>query len=288
MIFGKSVTEIVRQRFSCRIYLNKPIEEGNRHRLQEIFDSLHIGPLGTPVRFRLVATTEQDQTALKGLGTYGFIKGANGFIVGAATSAEKDLEDYGYVMEQLILLATDFELGTCWLGGSFNRSSFARRISVTHVEQVPAVAAIGYIVNPEKARNALIRRRISADSRLPWEKLFFHRRFSVPLTREEAGGYATPLELVRLGPSASNKQPWRIVKDGNVWHFYLQRTKGYGGGLISNLLKGADLQRIDMGIAMSHFELAARELGLSGKWTTREAAIEKPDVLTEYTVSWVC
>jgi nitroreductase len=123
---------------------------------------------------------------------------------------------------------------------------------------------------------------------LPWEKLFFHRRFSVPLTREEAGGYATPLELVRLGPSASNKQPWRIVKDGNVWHFYLQRTKGYGGGLISNLLKGADLQRIDMGIAMSHFELAARELGLSGKWTTREAAIEKPDVLTEYTVSWVC
>jgi hypothetical protein len=44
---------------------------------------------------------------------------------------------------------------------------------------------------------------------------------------------------------------------------------------------------LDLGIAMCHFELTARELGLLGKWISTEPAITKPDELTEYTVSWV-
>ena len=46
------------------------------------------------------------------------------------------------------------------------------------------------------------------------------------------------------------------------------------------------MQRVDMGIAMSHFELTANELGLKGTWVIQEPKIEKPDRLTEYTVSW--
>jgi len=98
--------------------------------------------------------------------------------------------------------------------------------------------------------------------------------------------YSGPLEMVRLGPSASNKQPWRIVKEGNAWHFYIQRTKGYGNSFMFRLLGLADLQRVDMGIAMSHFELTASELDLKGTWTVREPGIAKPDNLTEYTASW--
>jgi hypothetical protein len=49
----------------------------------------------------------------------------------------------------------------------------------------------------------------------------------------------------------------------------------------------ADLQRMDMGIAMCHFELTAREQGLHGHWETLAPAIENSDELTEYTVSWV-
>jgi len=30
----------------------------------------------------------------------------------------------------------------------------------------------------------------------------------------------------------------------------------------------ADLQRVDMGIAMCHFELAVREAGIEGRWVT--------------------
>jgi hypothetical protein len=119
---------------------------------------------------------------------------------------------------------------------------------------------------------------------LPSERLFFDGRFGAALSSQTAGAYAVPVEMVRLGPSASNRQPWRIIKDGAGWHFYLKRTPGYGK---RRLVTTADLQRMDMGIAMSHFELTAQELGLAGHWVVQEPAIPKPDNLTEYIISWV-
>jgi len=49
----------------------------------------------------------------------------------------------------------------------------------------------------------------------------------------------------------------------------------------------ADVQRLDMGIAMCHFALTAKELGLTGAWQSREPDIKKSDKSTEYVVSWV-
>ena len=44
---------------------------------------------------------------------------------------------------------------------------------------------------------------------------------------------------------------------------------------------------MDMGIAMSHFEMTAIELGLTGSWVFQEPEIKLPDAHTEYTVSWI-
>jgi nitroreductase len=286
MPHSRPVTDIIRQRFSCRTYLDQPIAEDKRQQLADFLSSQKCGPLGASARFALVAATEQDRNSLRGLGTYGFIKGATGFIVGAVQPAEKNLEDYGYLMERAILFATDIGLGTCWLGGSFTQSSFAKKISAARSEKLPAVTSIGYIADPDRSKD-MIRQRAGSDRRLPWESLFFRQRFGETLAHDEAGAFAAPLEMVRLGPSASNKQPWRIIKDGNTWHFYLQRTPGYGSGsLVFNLLRLSDLQRVDMGIAMSHFELTANELGLKGRWVIEEPRLDKPDKLTEYIVSW--
>jgi hypothetical protein len=188
-------------------------------------------------------------------------------------------------MERAILFATDMGLGTCWLGGTFTRSRFAKKISAASTEIIPAVASIGYPA--ERGRfEGTMRQLVGADNRLPWGSLFFLKKFGNSLPPDEAEAYAEPLAMVRIGPSASNKQPWRIVKDGNMWHFYMQRTKGYGNSLTFKLLRLADLQRVDMGIAMSHFELAATERGLKGKWVVKEPQIDKPDRMIEYTVSW--
>jgi nitroreductase len=247
---------------------------------------LSSGPLGAPVRFALVAATEQDRQALKGLGTYGFIKGATGFIVGVAGPGHKNLEDFGYLMEGIVLRATDLGLGTCWLGGSFTKSNFAKAISAQPGELLPAVASVGHIEDVAAAREGLIRRRIGAHQRLPWASLFFDGQFGAVLAPEAAGVYAPLLEMVRLGPSASNKQPWRVVAAGSRWHFYLQRTPGYRGGVLNRLLKVDDIQRVDLGIAMCHFELAAHEQGLAGRWEVADPGLALPDELTEYSVSW--
>jgi hypothetical protein len=142
-------------------------------------------------------------------------------------------------------------------------------------------------------------------------ELFFDGRWGEPLELEasSAGGYARArdldpcaraLEAVRMGPSATNKQPWRVVRGGGDtaggtaeadrrdpdWHFYLRRTKGYGkGSLAFKALRIADLQRVDMGIAMCHFELVAREAGLDGRWVADDPGFAVPDGV-EYTATW--
>ena len=284
---NQPITELIRQRFSCRRHPVQPIAAETQQKLQEFLDIIQTGPFGSRTRLALIAASEQDRQSLKGVGTYGFIKNPQGYIVGAMGPGDRNLEDFGYLMEFAILFATDLGLGTCWLGGSFTKSGFAKKIAVTGAESVPAVTSVGYIADDSKAAD-WIRRRAGGAMRLPMEKLFFDGDFSQPLQLAEQGPYETILEMVRWGPSASNKQPWRIVKQDNAWHFYLQRTPGYGqDGWLGKLLGVADVQRLDMGIAMCHFELSAMELGLSGKWSIAEPALEKPDKHTEYTVSWL-
>lgn len=284
---NKPVTELIRQRFSCRRHPDRPVAAETQQKLREFLAILQQGPLGSKIRLDLFAASEQDRQALKGIGTYGVIRNAQGFIVGAMGPGEKNLEDFGYLMEFAILFSTDLELGTCWLGGSFTKSSFAKKIGVTADESVPAVTSFGYVADNSKAED-WIRRRAGGEMRLQADKLFFDGDFGKPIQPEQSGEYAAVLEMVRLGPSASNKQPWRIIKQDDLWHFYLQRTPGYGrDSWLGRLIGVADVQRLDMGIAMCHFELSAMELGLKGKWHVLDPGLAKLDKNTEYTASWV-
>ena len=170
----------------------------------------------------------------------------------------------------MILYATGLGLGTCWLGGSFTRSTFVRRFGgLRRGETMPAVVSIGRIGDDGTER---IRQREEGSRRFPSEALFFDRAFGVPLdVGRLCAGSAEALEAVRMAPSATNRQPWRIVRDGLGWHFFIQRYKWYGKrSPLFLALRIADLQRVDLGIAMSHFELVAREQGLDGEWVVRD------------------
>lgn len=287
MPFNDPVTKIIRQRCSCRAYAKTSIPAGQARQLAAFTRSLTTGSLDTPLRFELVVAEEQDGTALRGLGTYGLIKHPAGFIIGAVGPGKMNLEDFGSRMETILLYATSLGLGTCWLGGNFTRSSFSSKIQTAKEEIVPAVAAVGWAAEENRAGDPL-GQKVKSDTRLPWEALFFQSGFDNSLTPESAGAYALPLEMLRLAPSGHNYQPWRVVQDGDCFHFYLQRTPGYGpGSLMFAILGIADLQRIEIGIAMCHFELTARELGLEGQWEVQEPALQKPGSSLEYIVTWV-
>lgn len=235
--------ELIGRRYSCRTYLDRPVSAGDQARLLDFMATRTTGPFGAQARFGLLAAAPDDPRALRRLGTYGFIKGATGFIVGAVRRAPKDLEDYGYLLEEIVLFATGMGLGTCWLGGTFTRSTFVRRFGgLARGETMPAVLSLGHIGDDGRGR---IRAREEGDRRLPAGELFFADR---------------------------------------DWHFLLRRTKGYGGAAFK-LVRIADLQRVDLGIAMCHFTLVAREAGLDGQWVIDDPGLDLPAGV-EYTATW--
>ncbi|MFZ2632204.1 MAG: nitroreductase family protein [Desulfosalsimonadaceae bacterium] len=281
------VTETIKKRNSCRTYSQTPIDKDQEASLKTFLSENKTGPFGASSRFRLITGTAEDQNDLKDLGSYGVIKNVAGFIIGAVKDGPNNLEDFGYAMEKNILFATRMGLGTCWLGGTFTKSTFADKIGLRSDESIPAVAATGHIAPQKSLLEKTMRWGAGADKRKPWQTLFFKNTFDQPLSPGESGEWNTPLEMVRLGPSASNQQPWRIVKhaDKNTFHFYLQRTKRYQTR--NRILFGmADLQRVDMGIAMCHFEMTAAGLGLAGKWRFEEPDIGHLPEQTGYVASW--
>ena len=115
-----------------------------------------------------------------------------------------------------------------------------------------------------------MRKGVKADSRMPFSELFFDESFDAPLTPEKAGKLAEVLEAVRLAPSAVNKQPWRIVISDSNAHFYEKRSKGLASE------SGWDVQKIDMGIALAHFDLASKELGIDTVFEIKDPGIPTP------------
>ncbi|MDI6741376.1 MAG: nitroreductase family protein [Smithella sp.] len=283
MLFNKPVTDIIRQRKSIRSYMDKPIEEEKINTLKKFLSTNTIGPLETKSRFIFITAAAQDKKSLKGLITYGMIKNPMGFIIGSVENAPYNLEDFGYLMEKNILKATDLGLGTCWLGGTFSSSRFAQKIALQNNEILPAVTPVGYAISKINAIDSVIRNASGANNRKPWSSLFL--KDDKPLSMEEAGHYATPLEMVRLAPSANNFQPWRIIKDSlsNTYHFYMKRNPG----LKQFFFMKADLQRVDIGIAMCHFALTAEEKGLTGVWTIRNPKLKGMANKLYYTATWI-
>lgn len=280
-----TIIPTIRQRYSCRTYTKASLAPETRRALSDFCAAQQVGPSGNRARFTLISAEEEDRAALKGLGTYGFIRNPTGFLLGAVEAGPYALEDFGYLLERMVLEATALGLGTCWLGGSFTKSRFAEKLALREDELLPAVVSVGYPADKRALIDRVVRSAARGDQRLPWEQLFFAGDFATPLPREAAGAYAEPLELVRLGPSASNKQPWRIVRGDAAWHFYLAHTPGYGRSM--RMVTAIDLQRVDMGIAQCHFALVAEALGLPGRWTVHPPKLELPDALTEYSMSWM-
>jgi hypothetical protein len=284
--FSRPVAEVMRERFSCRTYSGEPLAEDARARLARAAGEMRTGPFGSALRCTLVAAAPGDESALKGLGTYGTIRGAAAFLIGAAEARGSYLVDFGFAFERLILQATDLGLGTCWLGGFFSRGSFSRRIRLGRGERIPSVACVGMIPDPDAARQGVLRVSVGGSRRKPWEELFFDQATGRPLAPQAAGPCAEPLEMARIAPSASNRQPWRVARDGQAWHFHLQRTPGYPGRLPMSLLGIEDIQVVDIGIAMCHFDLSARDRGLSGAWTARSPAPAPLDRAWQYVATW--
>jgi hypothetical protein len=78
-----------------------------------------------------------------------------------------------------------------------------------------------------------------------------------------------------------------VIRTCSSWRTYgviLHRSAMYRTKLTR--IRDVDLQRIDLGIAMCHFELTAREDGLPGRWSRRSPDMGPVPTHTQYVVSW--
>lgn len=282
--FQKPIQEIIRERTSWRTFTSDELSEIDRKEIERILNlTIEANPFGGKNRFKLFDIPDMSVADSKQqYGTYGFIQGARSFVLGACETGENDYESFGYAMELIILKLTELGLGTCWLGGTFTRTSFSEAMQLNNNEMLPAITPVGYIKN-RRIKERVIRLALQAKKRKPWDRLFFKSDFSTPLNGDDIGEYATVLEMVRLAPSARNRQPWRIIHDGNrsVFHFYRAIAD-------SNLTSGYNLyHRMDLGIAVAHFDLMVKELNLRGKWNIEEPLTSQsaPDLL-KYVISW--
>lgn len=269
----KSIIQIIQTRKSWRTFSQETISSDLLDEFKSKLKNSPSTPFGTTPRLLVL-----DQIGFNGqksykLGTYGMIQGANSFLCGVTKSKPHSMEDFGFLFEWAILQATDLGFGTCWLGGTLDRGEFGKATNLSDGEIIPCVSPIGYVDSKRGIVDSLIAFAARSSSRKEFSELFFDVERDHP--------YIEALEMVRLAPSASNRQPWRVFyrSDINCFDFYLKRT------LLYDKMTPVDLQKIDMGIAMCHFEFSCKSLGLGGNWKffDPQDALKKG---LEYIVSW--
>jgi len=274
----QDIEKIIRTRKSIRTYSDEAIEPKTKQAILDFMQSDSVGIFGNKVDFSWIDGSSDEFKDVK-LGTYGIISGTTSFIAGKVGISDMNFEDFGYCMEKLVLFCTQHNIGTCWMGGTYNKTAFSKAIGLQEEELIPAVTPIGYFGTKKRTIDKMFRYMAGSDNRKPFDELFFSKTFQGQLNEKEKETFGFFLEMVRLAPSASNKQPWRVVVDNKVLHFFLKRTPNYNKNMLH-----ADLQRVDMGIAISHVELALNEKSISHKWFVNKPDIDGND-MTEYTAS---
>ena len=266
----QQIETLVRNRRSFRTFDERVITREHMEQLLNFMTKLD-NPYGLPMEFKFLNAKEEKLSCPVVVGT--------DLYLGVKMKKTPFLnEAVGYSLEKLMLYALSLGVGSVWIGGTMDRAAFERAMELQPDEVMPCVTPLGYPAEKMSVRETLMRKTIHAEERLPFEELFFKGNFDTPMKQDEAEKLAHPLEMVRLGPSAVNKQPWRAVVGDHAVHFYLKRSKGFGGSLL-------DMQKIDLGIALCHFALSAEEDGLDLQFVQSDPKIAVPDGI-EYIASY--
>ena len=262
-----NIKDVIKNRRSVRTFDGDPLSVEDRQKLDEYLKTLD-NPFGIAVEFRFLNAKEHNLSSP-------VIVGTDCYIAAKVSRTPQYEVAYGYTFEKFCLYAQSLGIGTVMLGGTLSRKTFERAMELTDNEAMPVASPVGYPAEKLSVREKLMRKAVKADERQPFEKLFFENSFATGLNKQRAGKIADALEMVRLAPSAVNKQPWRAVLCGDTVHFFEKKSKGMATDTL-------DIQKIDIGIALAHFDLTLQEQGIKGKFVNN-----KPDFDTETGLEYI-
>ncbi|MBQ3151479.1 MAG: nitroreductase [Clostridia bacterium] len=168
--------------------------------------------------------------------TYGMFSGVNNYIILAGKDSVDTVEKLGYYGEKAALTAVSMGMGTCFVGATFDKSVAKEFLS--DGEAMYGVVTVGYI-SDESVKEKFIRGAIRMKKRTV--------RDVVEVTGDAPVWFWDGVESALLAPSARNLFP--TVFNWN------------NGTVTASVPDKYMYQRMDLGIAKLHFELA-----VEGDW----------------------
>lgn len=233
--------ESEKYRVSRRAYTQQPLEKQSKQLINNLIKEINTE---SGLNFQLLEDCSQ---LFKGFSaSYGMIKGLSSCI---ALVGNKNIENFknkvGYYGEMVVLEATDMNLGTCWLGGTYDKKECEKYINIGKDEELICVIAIGYIGVSKSFREKLIGKLNKG--RKSFDEILLEKDLEIPNWVKEG------INSVIKAPSALNKQPVGYsFKDNKVKSYVSKGNHGF--------------EEIDLGISMLHFQLGAKSQGYNGKW----------------------
>ena len=256
-----SFLEDVKTRRSVRAFDGNDVSVEVINELKEFAANI-TNPYGVNVRFVFLDAKENDLSSP-------VLSGEKLYVTAVVNKNDEHCEEaYGYAFQKLLMKAHQLGLGTVWIGGTMPREKFEAASDLKDGEVMPCVSPLGVTAKKMSVKEVLMRKGVKADTRKAFEELFYNGSFATPITEGASMGMGLhdALEVVRLAPSAVNKQPWRIVIEDKKAHFFEAHDKGY-------ITPDYDLQKIDMGIALYNFETQ-----LLSEGRKPELSYEKPEI----------
>jgi nitroreductase len=221
--------EAMKMRYSRRSYLDTPISKDKLRILMDFIDKYN-KDCGLSIQF-----IENGSEAFRGLSrSYGLFSGVRSFFAMVGNTADEYLkEKIGYYGELLVLEATKLGLGTCWVGGSFDRKHCP--CTLTKSQSLVCVITVGNIEDKQTFREKAIYRLIH-HKRKPLEYFYTSDAANPP------EWFLAGIRAASIAPSAANLQPV---------HF------NFKNGRVTAQVRNPIRDQIDLGISKAHFGLAA-------------------------------
>ncbi len=269
-----SYIHIMNKRTSVRSFSSEDLNAELREKISAIVSKVRKGPFGSSHVLSLIDTKDKHIEELGKMTSYGVIKGASLYFGGYSDPDDESIIDFGYCFQEALLELTDLDLGTCWLGGTFGRGFIAKALSLPEGKVIPAISPVGISLEKRVFTDKLVRFIAKSAKRKSHEQLFFshsEEEGAAPLDMAAAEEpLTTVLETVRLAPSASNRQPWRIIVQKGFIHLYWNFDEKYNGAM-----KSFNIQALDMGIALCHIHKSSEELKPGGDFTFTDPLLDK-------------
>lgn len=220
--------EAIEKRYSRRSYLDTPITANSLLMLHVAIENYN------KISGLSIQLAEDGSKAFQGFSLgYGMFHGVRSFIAMVGNTDDVNLrEKVGYYGELLVLEATKLGLGTCWVGGTFNRKHCP--CTVRDNETLVCIIPVGNVEEKQSLKEKAIYKFVHRGSKTI-EQLYTSDT-KVP------DWFIKGMKAVQKAPSAINRQPVHFAFHNSIVTAYVVNPDIY--------------QQIDFGIAKAHFEIA--------------------------------